>query len=130
MAAWLVALLVGALIALLQCARRNGGPATSVLPTALLRGAAATLIAALALDAPAGRARRPAPLVALDASASWLRGGDSGAWRAARDTAAAARSDSIFLFGDSLRSDDGATRGPTDHASRAAPAVERALGVG
>jgi hypothetical protein len=130
MAAWLVALLVGALLAALQYARRDGRTTTSVLPTALLRGAAATLIAALALDAPAGRARRPAPLVALDASASWLRGGDSAAWRAARDTAAAARSDSVFLFGDSLRPDDGTARGPMDHTSRVAPAVERALGVG
>src|SRR5688572_31658860 len=122
MAAWLVALLVGALLAALQYARRDGRPATSVLPTALLRGAAATLIAALALDAPAGRARAPAPLVALDASASWLRGGDSAAWRAARDTLARVRADSVFLFGDSLRPDIDAVAAPTDHASRAAPA--------
>jgi hypothetical protein len=130
MAPWLVALLAGALLAALQYARRNGQTAASVLPTALLRGAAATLIAALALDAPAGRARRPPPMVALDASASWLRGGDSAAWRAARDTAASAHSDSVFLFGDSLRPDIGGARAPADRASRAAPAVERALGVG
>lgn len=130
MAAWLAALLVGALLAALQYARRNGGAATPLLPTALLRGTAATLVAALALDAPAGRARRTAPLVALDASASWLRGGDSALWRAARDTAATVRADSVFLFGDSLRPDVDAARAPTDHASRAAPAVERALGVG
>jgi hypothetical protein len=130
MAAWLVALLAGAFLALLQYARRNGRSAASVLPAALLRGAAAMLIAALALDAPAGRGRRPAPLVALDASASWLRGGDSTAWRAARDTAGAAQSDSVFLFGDSLRPSAVVLRTPTDRSSRVAPAVERALGAG
>src|SRR5688572_8236130 len=99
MAAWLVALLAGAFLAALQYVRRDGRSGVSVLPVALLRGAAATLVAALALDAPAGRERRTAPIVALDASASWLRGGDTAAWHAARDTAAAARADSVFLFG-------------------------------
>ncbi|MFN2566925.1 MAG: hypothetical protein ABR499_18155 [Gemmatimonadaceae bacterium] len=130
MAAWVVALLVGALLAALQYLRGDRRASGSALPAALLRALAATLVGALALDAPAGRARRPAPLVALDASASWLRGGDGGAWRAARDSAAAARRDSVFLFGDSLRPDDGATGQPADHSSRVAPAVDRALGVG
>lgn len=130
MAAWLVALLAGAFLAALQYVRRDGRSGVSVLPVALLRGAAATLVAALALDAPAGRERRTAPIVALDASASWLRGGDTVAWHAARDTAAAARADSVFLFGDSLRPEGGAPSTPTDRASRVAPAVERALGVG
>jgi hypothetical protein len=130
MAAWVVALLAGALLAALQYARRDGRGARFAVHVALLRGLAGTLVAALALDAPAGRARRPPSLVALDASASWLRGGDTAGWRAARDTAAAARADSVFLFGDSLRPDDGASRVPGDRASRAAPAVERALGVG
>ncbi len=130
MAAWVVALLIGAFLAALQYARREGRSAGSVLPVALLRGAAAALIAALALDAPAGRARRLPPFVALDASASWLRGGDSSAWRAARDSAATVRADSTFLFGDSLRSATRAAMTPSDRASRVAPAVERALGVG
>jgi hypothetical protein len=130
MAAWLLAILAGALLSALQYARREGRSARAVLSAALLRAAAATLVAALALDAPAGRARRLATLVAIDASASWLRGGDSAAWRAARDTAAAARADSVFLFGDSLRPDVGGPHGPADRASRAGPAVERALGAG
>jgi hypothetical protein len=130
MTAWLVALLIGALLAAFAYVRREGRTTLSILPVALLRGFAATLVAALALDAPAGRARRPAPFVALDASASWLRGGDTVAWRAARDSAAASRADSVFVFGDSLRHAVDETRAPSDRASRVAPAVERALGVG
>jgi hypothetical protein len=129
MIAWLVALLLGALLALLQYARRDSRGATSVLP-AVLRGAAGTLIAALALDAPAGPARRPAAFVALDASTSWLRGGDSTMWNAARDTARSARTDSVFLFGDSLRPSIDRVSGPADRSSRVAPAVEHALGSG
>src|SRR5688500_12708969 len=117
MIAWLVAFLLGALLALLQYARRDARGAISVVPTALLRSAAATLIAALALDAPAGQARRPAPLVALDASTSWLRGGDTSVWRAARDTARAARADSVFLFGDSLRPSIDSVSSPPDVSS-------------
>src|SRR5918992_1009482 len=130
MADWLIALLIGAFLAALEYIRRDGRSIVSVLPVALLRGLAATLVAALALDAPAGRARRPAPFVALDVSSSWLRGGDSAGWRAAHDSVAAARGDSVFLFGDSLRPAEGTAGPPADLASRVAPAVERALGVG
>lgn len=130
MAAWLVALLIGAFLAALQYIRRDGRSLASVLPVALLRGLAGTLVAALALDAPAGRARRLAPFLAVDVSSSWLRGGDSAAWRAATDSVRVARADSVFLFGDSLRAGNGSLRAPIDRASRVAPAVERALGVG
>jgi hypothetical protein len=130
MAAWLAAFLGGALLAVLQYARRDGRSGAPVLAAALLRGAAATTIAALALDAPAGPARRLPPVVALDASASWLRGGDTAAWHAARDTAAGTGMDSTFLFGDSLRPRGAAASTPTDRASRVGPAVERALGLG
>ena len=65
MLAWVAALVVGSVLVALQYARR-AGPARAVLPAAL-RGVAATLITALALDAPVGRARRVQPLVALDA---------------------------------------------------------------
>src|SRR6478752_7134362 len=41
---------------------------------AMLRTAAATLVAAMLLGAPSGRARPLRPLVALDASASWTGG--------------------------------------------------------
>src|SRR5688572_7012173 len=130
MADWLIALLVGVFLAALEYIRRDGRSIVSVLPVALLRGLAAALVAALALDAPAGRARRPAPFAALDVSSSWLRGGDSSGWRAARDSVAAVSADSVFLFGDSLRPGDGNLRPPVDLASRVAPVVERALGVG
>ena len=129
-AAWLVALIAGASLSALTYVRREGRSARSILPTALLRGTAAALVAALALDAPAGRARPPTPFVALDASASWLRGGDTAAWRTARDSASALRVDSVFLFGDSLRPVGDGAPAPADRASRIAPAVERALGVG
>src|ERR671932_699655 len=119
MVAWVVALAVGVLLAALQYARQ-GRAAFASLPAALLRGGAALLTAALALDAPAGRARLVRPFVALDASASWLRAGDSAAWRAALDSASSARGDSTFLFGDSLRPKVGAPA-PADRASRAAP---------
>ena len=70
---------------------------------ALLRVAAVTLLAALALDAPRGSAQAAPPLVALDASTSWTRGGDSAAFRAASDSARRLTTDTLWLFGDSLR---------------------------
>jgi hypothetical protein len=105
--------------------------ARAILPAAL-RAVAITLLVALLLDAPAGRRKPLATWVALDASASWRRGGDTSAWRRAWREVRAARPESLFLFGDSLR----ALRGtdslttPSDLASTARPAVERALGRG
>lgn len=126
MSAWLVALAAGIAVGALQYGRGVARPA--VLPLALLRAAAVTLVVALLLDAPAGRARRVAPVAALDASASMRRAGDA-AWRAAADSARAAGGDSLWLFGDSVRA-GGAPAQPADAASRLRPVAERAAAAG
>jgi hypothetical protein len=126
MIAWLFALLAGALAAAVQYGRRVVKPRT--LPLALLRALAATLVVALLLGAPAGRASSVAPDVALDASESWLRATDSSAWRAALDSAARTGG-AVHRFGDSLRV--GAPVGaPADHASRIRDVVDAATGSG
>jgi hypothetical protein len=99
---------------------------------AVLRFASVTLLVALLLDAPAGP-RAPLPAwVALDASASWQRGNDTAAWQRALRDVRAARPESLFLFGDSLRvaRDARSLTTPGDLASQVRPAVERALGRG
>ncbi len=97
----------------------------------VLRVVSVVLVAALVLDLPGGVARPPAPLVALDVSASWLRNGDSSAWRRARDSAGAALSlgGELLLFGGSTR--QGAIPMiASDPASLVAPAVRRAVAAG
>lgn len=97
---------------------------------ALLRLLSAAAVLALALDLPVGTARPPDALVALDASASWLRSGDSAAWRAATDSArASGASGSVLLFGDSARIGTMASAN-ADAASRVAPVVQRAASAG
>ena len=132
MSPWILAALAGLVFAFLQYAGRDlRFGARAVLP-AVLRAVAITLLAALLLDAPAGRRKPLATWVALDASASWRRGGDTSAWRRAWREVRAAKPESLFLFGDSLRAlrgSDSLTT-PTDLASAARPAVERALGRG
>jgi len=128
MSPWLIAIVAGVVFGLAQYGRdvRAGFGALSA---ALLRGLAVTLVVALLLDAQAGRARPVAPWVALDASASWLRRGDSAAWVAARPAVAAAKAASVFLFGASLRPTDSVPL-PSAPTSLVRPAVERALGRG
>ena len=126
MIVWLIALFAGALAAAVQYGRRVLEPRT--LPLALLRALAATLVVALLLGAPAGRASSVAPDVALDASESWLRAADSAAWKAALDSAARIGG-AVHRFGDSLRV--GASGGaPADHASRVRNVVDAATGSG
>lgn len=128
MTIWLVSVVGGVLLALLSY-RWRGTSATKVLLVAVLRALALTLLIALLLDAAAGLPRPVPPIVALDASASWLRGGDSTAWTDARRRARAAVRDTLFLVGDSVR--PGSVPGrPTDAASRVRPVVERALSAG
>lgn len=128
MSPWLVAIVVGLAFGILQYgrdARARFGAAAA----ALLRVAAVVVLMALILDAPLGRARPIRPWVALDASASWLRGGDTAAWRRAGAAVRDARPDSLFLFGGSLRAGT-PPAAPNDPASLVRPAVERALGRG
>lgn len=125
---WLIGAMAGALVAYWQYGR---GAFTSrfALPAAL-RALATALVVALLLDAPAGRAHRSAPDVALDASESWLRAAPRcDRWRVARDSAAALGGGSWLRFGDSVRadrSDDAAT----DRASRLRPVADRAAATG
>lgn len=131
MTPWVLAVLLGIVFAVAEYGwRRRARGGTTVL-VALLRAVAVVIVAALLLDAPIGNARPIPPWVALDASLSWLRGGDSSSWKTARAAAekAAAGSDSIFLFGDSVRLEN-AIATPGDRASLVGPAVERALAGG
>src|SRR5215216_2243748 len=128
MTIWLVAVVGGVLLALLSYRWRGAAVAKTVL-VALLRALAFTLLIALLLDAVAGLPRPVAPIVALDVSKSWLRGGDSSAWKEARGKARAAARDSLFLIGDSIRVAELPDR-PADDATRLRPLVERALSTG
>ncbi|HWJ21037.1 MAG TPA: hypothetical protein VNS52_01690 [Gemmatimonadaceae bacterium] len=141
MLSWIAAVAAGLVAGAVQYgARRRGGGGGSAggagargpgatLGPAPLRVLAGTLLAALLLDAPAGRRHASAPFAALDVSASWLRAGDSAAYGRAVRAVRAARADSIFLTGDSVRS-GAPPAAPGDPASRARPAVERALAAG
>ncbi len=127
--AWVVAGAAGLALALVQYGRARGrawGPA-------ICRFGAATTLAALALDAPAGRAGSPRPFAALDVSASWRRARGAGlgadGYRQALAAIAAARPESLFLVGDSLRSAP-PPASPDDDRSRIRPAVDRAAASG
>lgn len=130
MSAWLLAVGAGIALALVGYAgRATGGRAPLVVAAAVIRGAAAALLVALLLDAPLGPASAPPPLVALDVSASWTRGGASESFSTAAADARDAGGGSLLLLGDSLREGSPAPE-PSDRASRVAPAVERAIGAG
>jgi hypothetical protein len=128
MSLWLLAIAAGILLAIVQYGGRGLAAGGASLGAAILRAVAVTLIVALLLDAPAGCAKPVASWVALDASLSMTRG-DSALWRAGRDSVRAARADSVFVFGDSVRA-AGQTPTPHDQSSELRPAVERALGAG
>jgi hypothetical protein len=128
MSLWVLAIAAGIVLAVIQYGARVFSAGGLSLGAAILRGAAVTLIVALLLDAPAG-CSKPVPVwAALDASLSMTRG-DSSLWRAALDSIHAAKADSVFAFGDSVRAAGPAPR-PRDESSELRPAVERALGAG
>ena len=126
---WLIALMAGALAVLAGYwpLASHTGWAERVSMGA--RFVVAVLVVALVLDAPAASASRRRGFVALDASASWRREGDTAAWRAAIREARDANADSTFLFGDSVRAGVIPAQ-PTDAGSRVQPVVERALAAG
>ncbi len=128
MSPWLVAIISGVVLALIQYGWRDLRSGWGVVVAAALRVGAVTLLVALLLDAPAAPARPVGRWAALDASLSMARG-DSALWRAARDTIARLHAESVFVFGDSVRR-AGAMSAPRDLASLLRPAVERALGAG
>jgi hypothetical protein len=129
MLTWIVAAIAGLAIAVLLYGWREPRGIPQRVPLIALRAIAVALLVALALDAPAGRARALAPIVALDGSASWLRDGDSALWRRARGQAHALAPDSMLIFGDSVRIARSLDR-PSDASTRARPLAERALGAG
>ena len=98
---------------------------------ALLRALGAALVAAIILGAPAAPGRPSQPLVVLDASASWRRGGDAGSrFREALDSARRVGGDSLLLAGDSLRAAGPSDSLPGDGASSIADAADRARTAG
>src|SRR6185503_17532036 len=128
MTIWMVALVGGVLLALLSY-RWRGASAGKTLLVAILRALALTLLIALLLDAAGGIARPVPPIVALDVSQSWLRGGDTTGWNDARRRARSAAEDTLFLIGDSVRAGALPDR-PTDAATQLRPLIERALSSG
>ena len=128
MSPWLLAVLAGLCVALIQYGWRDVRAGWMAITTMVLRWGAVTLLVALALDAPAARSRPVRDWVALDASLSMSRG-DSATNRAARDTVRAIAAESVLVFGDSarMRSVDAA---PRDVSTLLRPAIERALGAG
>ena len=129
MSSWVVAAVAALALALVMYGWRERDGLARRAPLIALRALALALVIALLLDAPAGTARPVAPFVALDVSASWRRGNDTAAWRAAVRQARAAPHDSLYLFGDSARVGDVPGQ-PSDRSSRARPAIERALAAG
>ncbi|MBL0171437.1 MAG: hypothetical protein IPP90_12015 [Gemmatimonadaceae bacterium] len=138
---WLIAIALGVLVAWLAYARAaTPGQRSRVLLLALLRGVAVAIVAALFLGAPAAPPRPAAPLIAIDASASWRRAGgdDSTTVRALRTqweavVNAHAESDALVLLGDSLRDVSRSEISrllPADAATRVRPAVDRAAALG
>jgi hypothetical protein len=127
MSPWLLAIVAGLVVALIQYGLRDWRSGIGMV-SAALRFVAITLLVALVLDAAAAPAKAVATWAALDVSASMARG-DSTLWRAARDTVARVHAESVLVFGDSARRAD-STSAPRDLATLLRPAVERALGAG
>lgn len=145
MTRWIVAIALGT-VAAWWSYRRARGTAAAGKPwlfalLVLARAAAIALVTALLLDAPSGRARPLAPLVAVDVSASWRRAvGDDSAFvaswrREVRDSlATVASADAPLIFvGDSVR--DGTLSEvagvlPNDQRSMVRGAVDQASALG
>lgn len=125
---WLVAIVIGTLAAALQYApvRAPSGARRAML--AAMRAIALAIAIALVFDAPLGRPRALQPVLFVDASLSMTREGAT-LMRTALDSARAAGSDTIYLFGDSVRASTSEARAE-DAASRLRPIVERAMAVG
>lgn len=124
---WIAALIAGAAAVVLVYGLRPGSGLTLI--SAALRLTAVTGLVALILNAALGAARPAPAIVALDASYSWLRDGDSSRFREALDRARREADGGLLLFGDSTRVAEGDVR-PSDDASRVRPAVERAMAEG
>lgn len=126
---WIIAGVAGLVLAVLLYGWRDARGAARAAPLILLRAIAFAVLVALILNAPAGPAHPSPPLVALDASQSWLRANDSASWRRAVQEARSASRDSLLLFGDSVRRANVPSL-PGDQATRVQSLVDNALGAG
>lgn len=128
MTTWLIAAAIGILAAAIQYAplRVPSSGRRGVL--AGLRAAAITVVIALLLDAPMGRARPLLPSVFVDASLSMTRE-NAPLWQMALDSAREIRAESVWFFGDSVRPADPALPAG-DAESRVRPVVERTMATG
>ena len=125
---WLIAVVVGALVAGWQYGRAALAPRFAAL--ALLRALAVILVVALLLNAPASRPTAVAPIVALDASESWLRAAPACLrWREALDSARALGGNDGIVFGDSVRAHR-RLDAPADRASKLRAVADRLAGGG
>jgi hypothetical protein len=133
MLTWLVATVGAIALAVVPYLWRERRAPSRLAPLMALRAVALTILLALVFDAPSGRPRAPAALVALDASLSWTRAHGDSAWRSvadrARELARGAGNDSIILFGDSARTGRPPEQ-PADLRTDLSPLVQRALGAG
>src|SRR5437588_5809905 len=129
MIGWLVAAAIGGIAAVLQYGRMLAPSGAMRSALGALRAIAVTLLVALLLDLPVGRPKTVLPSVYVDGSQSMTRGG-APLWRAALDSARAIRSDSTWVFGDTVRPLNGVTMAPGDAASRVRPVVERTMATG
>ncbi|MFN8862257.1 MAG: hypothetical protein ACK6DP_07990 [Gemmatimonas sp.] len=138
---WSIAIALGLLAAWFAYGRTGTMARSGAWVLGTLRALAVTIVAALLVGAPAGRARPRTPLVAIDGSASWRRavGDDSTFLRRWRrlisDSIVAPLGDDVALVvvGDSVRDVSARDVGqftPNDAASRVRPAVDRAASLG
>lgn len=130
MTSWLLAAVIGVLAAAIQYARLRAPSAPRRAALGAMRASAVALATALLLNAPLGRPRPAQPAVFVDASLSMTR--DTAAahlWRAAWDSAGSIGTDSVWVFGDSVRPGDGDAP-PSDAATRVRPVVERTMATG
>lgn len=128
MTPWLIAAAVGAAIAALAYVPQRAPSVPLRAALAPLRALALTLIIALVLDAPLGRPGVALPAIFIDGSISMGRESAS-LWHAAWDSAGAVRSDSIWVFGDTVRAGQRSSP-PADPSSRVRPVVERTMATG
>ncbi len=129
MLTWIVAAAAGVAAAALLYGLSGRGRTVSLLPLAVLRAGALTLLFALLFDAVIGRPQALPPLVALDVSLSWQRAADDVAWREAVARAGGLSGETPLLFGDSTRSSLPPAQ-PRDGESSIQGVVERAIGAG
>ncbi|MFO0096431.1 MAG: hypothetical protein ACK54K_19255, partial [Gemmatimonadaceae bacterium] len=138
---WSIAIALGLLAAWFAYGRTGTMARSGAWVLGTLRALAVTIVAALLVGAPAGRARPRTPLVAIDGSVSWRRavGDDSTFLRRWRrlisDSIVAPLGDDVALVvvGDSVRDVSARDVGqftPNDAASRVRPAVDRAASLG